>query len=307
MLLGLDRRFAGFKDLVTKILSERRARWAWFDHLAYAVDRYRGLRGDREAATVTYHGFLSFFPLVAVGFAILGYLVDVMPGVRAGVDRQIEPIFPGLVGDGPGQINAEAIANARAGVGIVGLVLLLYTGSAWVSSLREAVHAMWWGSRDGGPNLIVGKMTDLSVLALLGVVTLGSVLVSGAANWLARRLVDLLGMTGVLATVAGRSVIDIASVLVNAVLFAVMYWRLAGRTIPPHLLWRGALLASVGFEILRFAASLLLGHTLVNTLYTSFAFAVGMLLWINLTTRLILFAAAWTATSPALRSDPPGA
>jgi membrane protein len=193
VLLALDRRFARFKDLITKILSERRERWAWFDHVACAVERYRGLRGDREAATVTYHGFLSFFPLVAVGFAILGYLVEVVQGVRAGVDRQIAGLFPGLVGDGPGQINAAAIANARAGAGAVGLVLLLYTGSAWVSSLREAVHAMWWGSRDGGPNPIVGKMTDLSVLALLGVVTLGSVLVSGAANWLARRLVDLLG------------------------------------------------------------------------------------------------------------------
>ncbi len=261
------------------------------------------MRGDREAATVTYHGFLSFFPLVVVGFAILSYLSGLFPGLRAGIERQIEATFPGMVGDGPGQINLDAIANSQTGVGLVGLALLLYTGSMWVSSLREAVHAMWTGERDGGPTPIIGKLTDVSVLALLGLVTLGSVAVSGGANWIARQLVDLLGAAGPLATFAGRVTLTIASVAINTVLFAVMYWRLAGRTIRPQRLWSGALLASVGFEILRLAASLLLGHTLQNPIYTSFAMVVALLLWINFSTRVILLAAAWSATGPASRAD----
>jgi membrane protein len=43
-------------------------------------------------------------------------------------------------------------------------------------------------------------------------------------------------------------------------------------------------------------ATVLLGHTVRNPVYATFSVAVGLLVWINLVTRMTLFAAAWTAT-----------
>ena len=61
-------------------------------------------------------------------------------------------------------------------------------------------------------------------------------------------------------------------------------------------MWWGALIGAVGFELLKSAATLLLAGTLTNPVYASFAVLVGLLVWINLVMRLVLFSAAWTAT-----------
>jgi membrane protein len=76
-----------------------------------------------------------------------------------------------------------------------------------------------------------------------------------------------------------------------------MFVGLSGGRIPRRALRRGALLAAVGYEVLKTFAALLLGHTVRNPVYATFSVAVGLLVWINLVTRTTLLAAAWTATA----------
>jgi membrane protein len=86
-----------------------------------------------------------------------------------------------------------------------------------------------------------------------------------------------------------------------------MFVGMAGIRIPRRALRRGALVAAVGYEVLKIFATLLLGHTVRNPVYASFSFTVGLLVWINLVTRMTLFAAAWTATyTPEAPSVVPG-
>lgn len=98
-------------------------------HLVRAFSRYQSDTGDRLAAAVTYFG-LSFFPLIALAFAVLGYLVAYQPTIRDQVTSQLTQNFPGLIG-GPNGINVDQIAAAKAGAGIIGLLGLLYSGLGW--------------------------------------------------------------------------------------------------------------------------------------------------------------------------------
>jgi membrane protein len=60
---------------------------------------------------------------------------------------------------------------------------------------------------------------------------------------------------------------------------------------------KGALLGAIGFAALKQLATLLLSGTLRNPVYGTFTVIVGLLVWINISVRLILYVAAWTATA----------
>src|SRR6266516_1329496 len=91
------RRYEAVADLVRGWLEDCRARWRWFDHLARAVDRYQEKFGNRLAAAVSFYGFLTFFPLTALAFALVGYAVVVDKDARQHVEDAIAEILPGLV------------------------------------------------------------------------------------------------------------------------------------------------------------------------------------------------------------------
>ena len=55
-------------------------------------------------------------------------------------------------------------------------------------------------------------------------------------------------------------------------------------------------------EVLKLAGTFLVAHTVRNPVYASFAVLVGLLVWINLASRFILFTAAWTATRRVILS-----
>ena len=262
------------------------------DHLVRGYRRYHDQRGDRHAAAITYYGFLSFFPLLAIGFAIVGLMVRFMPDARTGVENILRDAFPGIVGttDIAG-IRVEDIEAASTRVGLISLPILLWAGLGWLSALREALREMW-NKEDKGHNLVIGKLHDLSTLVLIGLVLLVSIALSGVASvWSPNdRLLRI-----------GLELVTIGTYM--AVLLA-MFWRLSGAGRTPLQLWRGALVGALGFEALRALATFLLARVSGNPVYASFALAVGLLVWMNIGSRLILYSAAWTATRPYVTERP---
>src|SRR3954464_10110920 len=148
-----------------------RARRPFVDHMVRAFSRYQADGGDRLAASVTYFGFLSFFPLIALAFSIAGFVVDAYPDAQQKLVEQINNFLPGLAD----KLDVSTIGNAKVATGIIGLVGLLFAGLGWIDALREAVRAIWHHNVKVG-NVVVKKLADISILAGLGVTLLGSVL-----------------------------------------------------------------------------------------------------------------------------------
>src|SRR3954463_8089710 len=79
------------------VLELERIRFRWLDHLVRTVQRYPVQKGDRLAGAITYFAFLSFFPLIALGFAVSGYvealrtiLTEAITGQLPGLARQLD-------------------------------------------------------------------------------------------------------------------------------------------------------------------------------------------------------------------------
>src|SRR3954454_6654443 len=81
------------------------------DHLIRAYSRYKADTGDRLAAGVTFFGFLSFFPLLALAFSILGFVLHSHPEYIRDITDKISEYMPGLVKtpSNPNGIDVQAI------------------------------------------------------------------------------------------------------------------------------------------------------------------------------------------------------
>jgi membrane protein len=289
---GLQRGVTSIRERAAAVLRHARARWRWFDHLGRAYDRYREQHGDRLAAALSFYGFLSFFPLVALAFAITGYAVAISPGARDAVGKAIREMLPGLADKLP----VQQIATAKAGASVFALVGLVWAGLGWIGMWRESLRTIWQRDEDEG-NPVVNKLHDLGVLFLLGLALLASVTMSGFATSATHVVLRRIGLEGVAgAGTLLRLVAVGVAVGANTLIFLALFSQLSGTRASWRRLLRGCLFGAVGLEVLKLVGAYLIGHTLHNPVYASFAVIVGLLVWINVLSRFILFTAAWTAT-----------
>lgn len=276
-------------------LASARDRRPFLDHLIRAFGRYQADAGDRQAAAVTFFGFLSFFPILALATSVLSYaLGDDAVGT---VVREVNSYAPGLAD----QLGLEEILtdNTKAGVaGLLGLVGLLYSGLGWVDALREAIRAVWHHNVKAG-NFLVKKAKDVVILLGLGVTVVASVAVSAATGAFTDVALDAIGLERTVVATALAKVVGITlGLATSTALFLFLFWRLPKVRSPFRRVVRGALLAAVLFELLKRVGAIYIERTTENPLYGSFAVIVGLLVWINIVSRMLLICAAWTVTAP---------
>lgn len=277
-----------------RVRTERsRVRWPWLDHLIRTFHRYQSQRGDRLAGAVTYFAFLSFFPLLALAFALFGYVLTLRPDALTTLVKAIDQQLPGLAD----QLRVQDLATARGSAGVIGLLGLLYAGLGVVDALRDAVHEICV-SCEPPMNWFVGKLRDLVALLLMGLTLVVSVLVGGFAVQATGTIVGWLGLAdSVVAAALVRTAGVLISVAADMLVFLVILGWMGKVGEPLFTTLKGALLGAVGFGALKQAATLLLSHTLSNPIYGTFAVIVGLLVWLNLSSRWVLYVAAWTSTA----------
>jgi membrane protein len=270
-----------------------RIRWPWFDHLIRTVQRYQVQSGDRLAGAVTYFAFLSFFPIIALAFAIFGYFLFVQSDATGALEKAINAYLPGLAD----RLPIKEIAASRASAGIIGLIGLLYAGLGAMDALRGALREISM-TTEVPPNFFLSKLRDLAALVLVGITVVFSAAVGGFATQASGVVAGWLGLSGSAAAVNAVWLIGLAvSVLADVVVFLIILGWMGRSTQPFRVVLRGALLGAVGFGLLKQLAALILSYTLNNPVYGVFSVVVGLLVWINLSARMILYVAAWTATA----------
>jgi membrane protein len=274
-------------------IERARIRFGWLDHLIRMFHRYQVQQGNRLAGAVTYFTFLSLFPIIALAFAVFGFFLAVRPDALQTLTAAINEQLPGLAG----RLRLDQLAGARAQFGVIGLLGLLYSGLGAVDALRNALREIWLTCVPPH-NFLLAKLRDLVTLIMIGLTMVISVVVGGFATTASGTVAGWLGIT---TSPVGVDVVGLAGILVALVADMVIFLIILGWLIKPAksrgTVLRGALLGAIGFAVLKQLATLLLSHTLHNPVYGTLAVVVGLLVWINLATRLILYVAAWTATA----------
>jgi uncharacterized BrkB/YihY/UPF0761 family membrane protein len=263
---------------------------AWADRLQrrhgvlgfpYAVvKKYGDDQGGREAALITYYGFLSLFPLLLIGVAVLSRVLTDHPALR---QRLINAIVPeALESTVEHAVTTLPTSAIPFTVGIIGL---LFSGTGVVFSAYQTLNhvaAVPYRLRAGFfPRY-------LRVFAILAMLLLGALAV-GTLTVVATALPSQPGVQ--------RAAAVLGSALV---VFAVLLFgsrTLLTRPAPLRALWPGAVLGAVAVTIVLNVGAPLLARlvTKAGPVYGSFATVAGMFALLYLVSQALVYAAEVSA------------
>ncbi|CAL9454996.1 hypothetical protein C1708_12710 [Streptomyces sp. DH-12] len=268
-------------------------------HAWRSFERLDRVHWTRLAAAMTFRSFVALFPLLtlatAIGAAALGRerqdalqntLTDQVPGISDQLD----------VG--------ELVDNAGT-AGLIAGAALVFTGISWAGAMRECLRAVW-ELPDDEENPVLRKGKDAGILVGLGGAVLVTLAASAVATALVGRISDAAGLeeggwggvvlrTAAFAVAAGTDFLILLYVLT----------LLPGVHPSRRRVTVAALTGAVGIELLKLLLSGYIQGVAAKSMYGAFGVPVALLLWINLTTKLVLFCAAWTATPSREDEAPP--
>ena len=78
-------------------LAQARERRPFLDHVLRTVDHYGNVKGNALAGAVTFFGFLSFFPILALAFAVVGWVTGVYEDATEQMVEAIRSVLPMVV------------------------------------------------------------------------------------------------------------------------------------------------------------------------------------------------------------------
>jgi uncharacterized BrkB/YihY/UPF0761 family membrane protein len=240
------------------------------------VKKYGDDAGGREAALITYYGFLSIFPLLLLGVAVLSRVLASHQDLRA---RLINAVVP--------QALHSTVEHALATLPtstipfVAGLIGLLFSGTGVVFSVYQTLnHVAAVPHRLRAPFM----SRYLRVFAMLATLLLGGLAV-GALTVVASALPGQPGVQRA-AAVLGSALIVFAVLLLSARLLLV-------RPAPFRAIWPGVLLGAVVVTVVLNVGTPLLARliTKAGPVYGSFATVAGMFALLYLVGQGLVYAA----------------
>jgi membrane protein len=246
------------------------------------VKRYSEDQIGRQAALITYYGFLALFPLILAFITIIGIIVQNDPDLQAKIYSQLFQHFPAL-----GEDLARSFHSLKSsGIPlIIELLVLIYGARGVVVSLQEAFNRVWHTQKDVSSNFFLDNMRNLAMIMAVGV---GMTATTVASYWLT---------TVLRVNLATTIFVGIINLLFAILLFLVVFRLGTSGNIRLKNLGVGAVIAAVGLIIVQHFGAYIMGQELpkLRGAYGSFALTLGMMFWIYLQAQIIMYSLVTTA------------
>lgn len=257
-------------------VEKARARWGFFDVAYRTFKRFGEDDGATHAASLTYYTFFSIFPLLLFSAAALGYLTfdnDPLRDELVNSGLKTIPILSGALSPG----GLERIEENRNGLAVTGTLLALYTGSGMIIAMQHSLNRIY--HVDDEPNFLQKRLRSLMWLAVLGGFALASLALTTVSELAPDAVASVLSLMGGLA--------------VNIALFSTAYKMLPATTLSWKEVLPGAIVAAIGFEILKIAGTAYLarGESARDETFGAFAAAASLLVASFIIARIVLLAA----------------
>lgn len=247
---------------------QRRHAWASFP--LGVIYKFFDDQGPYLAALITYYGFLSLFPLLLLLTSVLGFVFENRPELQQQILDSAVSQLP-VVGE---QLDTSQGLQGSVVAIVVGALVALYGALGVLQALQNAMNVTWSVPRHRRPNPFRARLRSLRLIALLGLgVASTTVLSTLAAN--AAAFGTEVGGRGTIGAIG-------ASIIVNWVIFVLMFRIFRPEKVRRRDVVPGALVAAAIWQFLQFYGATMVGNAVKNAgeTYGVFALVLGLLAWI---------------------------
>lgn len=263
--------------------------------------RFTFARAALLSAGTAYYLFLSLFAIITLVFGVTARFGA--ERVTAAVTNALDTAFPGLTGDGG--LDPAVLAQVGASMSIVGLLVLLYSGSGAMVAASDSIHQIYGAPKDGR-NYVLLRLRLLGWLLLLAPLALISFAASLLVGTLTEPILDFLGSTSPSAQVLLHLGTGVAGLLLDFVILYLMLGHLGGIRPARRARLIGAGCGAVAIELLKLLTATIVSWSISKPQYGAFAVPITILLILYLLTVATYLAAALTA-AVAETTDGPAA
>jgi len=248
-----------------------------------------------ESAVIAYYAIFSLPGLLVVIMTLAGYFFG-----REAVNHQVATQFASTMGADTARqvqdmiIQATKLKNTMLAT-IIGVVTILIGATGVFAEFQNALNIIWEVKVDpkksGIWEIIKIRLFSfgliVSIAFLLVVSLLISALISAFGNWLASHFSDSFLLILQLLN-SGLSLV------ILAVLFALMFKFLPDAKIKWKHVWIGSFVTAFLFEIGKFGLGLYFGKANPGTGYGAAGSVILILLWVTYTSMIVFFGAEFT-------------
>lgn len=269
-----------------------------------SVSEFFDDRCPQQAAAISYYALFSIFPLTilaVVGFGlvvsdasarqqVINFLLDNLPLSSTTGRNDLDRLLSGVT----------ASAGALSVVGFIGLV---FAASGLMGAIRTALNAAFDAHEDRRP-FVEGKALDVLLVFATGLLIGVSLGLTLFVRLVARASADVDALGGV-GTTIGTVILDVGQLvpfLLSFVVFAFLYVVVPTRRVRIRDVWLGALVTSLGYELIKTAFSAYLsGFANYDVVYGSLGAIVAFMVFVLLVAAMLLLGGEMASEWPAVR------
>lgn len=264
----------------------------FFSLLAETFRQWDAHRGPKMGAALSFYTVFSLAPLAILVLSLVSLAVE-----RTAARAEIVGQFKNFVGSQGAEMMEMILTKAapeNTGMlgTLIGFVVLLIGASGVFGELQGSLNQIWGVSSKRHPVFILVKerVFSFAMVFVMGFLMLVSFLfsaaIAAAGSYLHARFPGLDGMWE-----WGNSVI---SLLVIALLFALIFRMVPDVSVTWSDVWLGALLTAVLFESGKFVLGFYFGRSAVASSYGAAGSLIIILVWVFYSAQILFFGAEFT-------------
>jgi membrane protein len=264
-----------------------------FTHYPPVVLIWRGTRmminddATHLAAGIAYYAIFSLFPLFLGFLAIIGLALN---------SQSLQQSFLGFVSQNlPGAAglvrhNVKEVAGLWGALGVGSILGLIWSASAVFGAITRAMNRAWDVQEDRP--FYINKLRDLGMALVVFVLFFIATSISSAIQLFASRDLGIPGQIFLQDLGLGQLALWVVPWIISFGVFLLIYRFVPNCQTSLRHIWLGAAIAAILFEASKSLFVWYLGQFANYTLvYGSLASAIALLLWIYISSLILIFGA----------------
>ncbi|MGE0601834.1 MAG: YihY/virulence factor BrkB family protein [Dehalococcoidia bacterium] len=256
------------------------------------------------AAGISYYALFAIFPLLLFVSGITGLVLRDANLQKDLVDAILDAVpLDAVQGRSDLQDLVAGLGQPSSGViGGAGLLLTAWSASSLFGAIRRSINIAY--NVDAPRPVVQQKLLDLGMVLALAPFFIGSIVLTGIATFARSALDDVPVVEIIASQSAAWSLATIGiSTLLSFAAFLTLYWIVPATRLGLGDVWPGAAVATVLFEAAKFGFSFYLRNFgNYDAVLGTLGAGVGLLLWVNLSSNIMLFGAQVASEYPKVRS-----